>query len=745
MGQVEVTRSMSVPFTHLHTHSPEGSLLDGFMRIEEAIHLAQSWGMDSIGISDHGTMAAYPKFNDLCKKNGIKPVFGMEAYITPNRHYTKADFEGVVYDEDEEGNHIFTLLTDEEVEASSDWTATDALRTKTEQNKMLKEAKEFLRNESWKELEASGLQLADMKKKEQNKYLKEQQKDLLERKHLCVKGDVSRKKFFEWFPRIGHLLLVAKTNEGYHNLVQLCNLGQLDGFYGKPRIDYESIKKYGAGIVATTACLGSNTSQLIKSGHLEEAKEEIERYKEAFDEVYLEIQPSRQPDQWLVNNQLMEWSKEMNLPLIATSDVHMVYHDDLPMHEQLMNINKGHQNEDSSDISVYDSAFFMHPDDMLENGIPPEALENAHNLAMSTDVTALDDNDWKYPVYNLPEGFDSDSYLRYLAEKGLFERYMEDASSVINWDEYVHRLNYELDIIKGKKIAAYFIIVWDFLNECHRRNILTGPGRGSAAGSLVAYSIRITNIDPIRWDLLFERFINPERPGFPDIDSDVDGAKRGEIIDYLAEKYGRNQIAQIGTYIQMKSKSVLKDIGRVHDIDHNEINKVTKLMPNDITLSEAVDEIPEVRGLVDKYPQLLEEGLKAEKLPKTASIHACGVEVSPVDIYSNLPLMPGKNGEVTTEYEGPELEKQGFIKFDILGISTLQQINGAKELAEERNGIKIDLETVDYYSDREIYKLIQKGDTAGLFQLESEGMTGVFTGLKYVDFEAVTAGVAMYR
>lgn len=496
-----------IPFTHLHTHSPEGSLLDGFMRIEKAVAVAKEWGMDAIGISDHGTMAAHEKFYRVCKQEGLHPVLGMEAYITPNKLYKKADFESVDFVSDEEGRYIFGFLLPEEISKESGWTEVESLKPEKLFKEIMGICREqfltplvqasMLPGQKWPTAKAAVSRL-------QNAYKIEQENT---GRKLCIKADATRRDFFSWFPRMGHLLLIAKNNEGYQNLLQLNSIGQLQGFYGKPRIDYEDIKRYGKGIVCSTACLGSIPSRLIMQGHLEAAKEEIFRYQEAFDEVFLEIQPSRQPDQWVVNNQLIAWSKELGLPLLATSDVHMVSKDEQSIHEALTNIGKGgtkEKSEDDNDISVYDSAYFMHPEEMLSNGIPEQALQNAYDLSHRCQVDFLEQTDTKYPSYEVPPGYDFDSYLAKLAREGLFALFM-NKGYVKDYSGYQQRLEYELSIIANKGLSAYFVIVWDYVNWARTQGIFVGPGRGSGAGSLVLYAIGITNIDPLKYDLLFER------------------------------------------------------------------------------------------------------------------------------------------------------------------------------------------------------------------------------------------------
>lgn len=745
------TEQPIIPFTHLHTHSPEGSLLDGFMRIDKAIELIKSWGMDSLGISDHGTMAAHGKFYHACKDAGIHPVLGMEAYITPNKTFKKADFESVDFIQDASEKYIYTFISQEErVTSDKTWTVVEELKPKKLATSMLNDAKSlFLISEIEKTL-MEGQKLPDKKAaltRMMNAYIKTQRES---GKELCVEANSERRDYYSWFPRIGHLLLMAKNNQGYQNLLELNAIGQLEGFYGKPRIDFEDIKRLGSGIIATTACLGSITSQLIRDGRLTEAKAEIMRLVEAFDEVYLEIQPSRQPEQWVVNNQLIAWSKELGLPLLATSDAHMVSHDEMFIHEALTNIGKGGASDTSdkdSDISVYDSAYLMHPQMMLENGIPPEAIQNAYELSHKCQVDFLEDTETKFPEYQVPKGFTFDSYLAELAHKGLFDLFMRK-TYIEDIQLYQKRLDYELEIIAMKNLSAYFVIVWDYVNAARKKGIYVGPGRGSGCGSLVLFALKVTNLDPIKYDLLFERMLNPERPGFPDIDVDFDFFRKSEVLDYLKEKYGDSNVAQIGTYTTLSSKIVLKDVGRILDIDHNEINNFNKELPSSngkvMDLADAVEEVPAIVAARKKYPKLFELALEVQSMPRGAGVHPCGVLVGNAPLQEVVPLMRSKEEHAVTQYEGGPLEDLGYIKFDILSLKNLSVMRIAVDLIKERHGVDIDINNIEP-DNKEVFSMIQKGNTQGQFQLESPGMTQVFTGLTTVDFNSLMAGVALYR
>lgn len=494
-----------VQFTHLHTHSPEGSLLDGFMRIEKAIAKVKANGMDALGISDHGTMAAHYKFNKLCREEGIHPVFGMEAYITYDKTFKKENFEHIDIVQDEEGNYQFKFLKEEE-EIRGNWFPANSFSTKKRQNEVERLAKqtygvELLKAEVGEE---------DMPTKKPtitrqvNRIFKEYYENGYQ---LYLQADTSQRDFFSWFPWSGHLLLIARNDEGYQNLLRLNNIANVEGFYRKPRVDYKDIEKYGNGIIATTACRGSSFNQLLLRGKQKEAEEELQRYMKAFDKVYIELQPSRDPDQLFVNQKGQEIAKKYNLPIIVTTDAHMVDKDEEDLHSTMTNIGQGSSNyeEDESDISAYDTAYLMTQEEILSYGIPPEALQNAYDLSHECKVTFLDDISVKYPEYEVPAGYTFDSYLSELAWNGLFDLFLTK-DYITDYDTYQERLEYELQIIKDKGLSAYFIIVWDYINWSKEQEIYMSPARGSGGGSLVALALGITyGLDPIKYGLLFER------------------------------------------------------------------------------------------------------------------------------------------------------------------------------------------------------------------------------------------------
>lgn len=545
-----------IPFTHLHLHTPD-SRLDGMVRIEELIKLAKEFGMDAVGVSEHGNMASHFKFYSKAKEAGLHPVLGMEAYITPHRSWTDANFKKVNYAERKPSLlehmaylsrgwkkptktavenavsvedfidpgvrqdildsdfmlHDLTVMTAEEMESDPTYINVRDVKPKAVADELAKQAKAVLAAElisEYYDAHADYLSLKDAMKSAQSLWASFTR----QKRYICVRIDPRQKEHFQWRPHLNHLLLIAMNNKGYENLLQLNYIGQIEGFYRKPRVDYEAIKKYGEGIAATSACLGGEIPQLILKKHYRVAKNLARFYQSCFERFYFEIQPSSQPDQHEVNSVLIQWSEEMGIPLIATSDVHMLKHEELEIHANFTVIGKNSKkdDQDENDISVYESCYFMHPQEMLQKGIPQIALQNAYDLSHACQVT-LDNSDLKFPVYDVPDGFDFDSYLAHLSHEALFQKYLE---LDFDLEHYTKRMNYELEVIRMKKLSAYFIIVWDYINEARRLNILVGPGRGSAAGSLVSWMLGITNIDPVRWNLLFTRMLNPERESMPD-------------------------------------------------------------------------------------------------------------------------------------------------------------------------------------------------------------------------------------
>lgn len=697
--------SNPVKFTHLHLHTP-WSLLDGFCRIDDMIELAKEYGMDSIGVSEHGNCHSHVEFYNACKEADIKPILGCEAYITPNRRWKKAEFDVL-----------------------------GAPRSK----------RVFVKKDDMKKHGAIAIPETLMKEYELEKVRKAEEEDAAlpakNRRVYCYIPEEGKETLFNMRPRAAHLLMIAKNAEGYQNLIKISTIAHLEGQYYKPRSDYETIKRYGKGIIATSACLGGEIPQCILRGRNKLGKNIARFYQSCFDEFYFELQPADNPEQKIVNAVLQEWSKEMDIPIVATSDAHMLKKEELPIHSALTKIGK---NEDDSDISIYQDCYFKSAKEMLDGGVPQEALENAHDIAQRCNVE-LELGNLKLPNFPVPEGYTLDTYLAKLVNEGLFDLALR---SDIDFEVYQARIDFELEVIKKKGLSGYFLIVWDFIKFAKDNDILVGPGRGSGAGSLVAYLLKIVNIDPIKYKLLFERFLNPERKALPDIDTDFDYERRHEVIEYVTRKYGTENVAQIGTFSTLTSKAAFKDIARGLGIDHTLINEMNKLIPvlfgQPYTVEQALDEVAELREWQEKYPKLFELAMQVEKLPRSQSIHACGVVITPIPVTDVVPLMRGKSEEVVTQYDSETLEMLGLLKFDFLGLKNLSVINIARKLVQQNHGVTIipdDLEP----NDPAVFRLIKDGHTDGIFQIESPGMKKMFRSMNKVDIEDLIAGISLYR
>lgn len=480
--EITTNKEEEVKFAHLHLHTPY-SLLDGFCRIDQMIELAKTFGMDTIGVSDHGNCHAHYEFYTKCIAAGIKPILGFEAYITPNRKWKKVDFDSQIMNDQ-------AFRTKAEIEELG-YVVDKTVPTFTKKAASLPEHVALL---------------SAMNSQDPDTYAKLKAST---RWYWSGSLDDRQSNLFKWRPRMAHLLLIAKTQEGYENLLKLSSIGYLEGFYGKPRIDYAAIKEYGKGIIATSSCLGGEIPQLIRANKYQAAKNLVAFYQSCFDEFYFEIQPSTMPEQIHLNQVLMQWSEEMNIPLVATSDAHMLRPEEKPVHASITMIGK---NEDPNDVSVYEHCVFYSAQEMIAMGIPPKALQNAYDIAQSCDVK-LDIGEMKFPKFETPGGISFDHHLAQLSFEALLDFALKKN---VDFEVYQERLIYELGIISQKQLSAYFLIVWDYIKYAKDRGILVGPGRGSAAGSLVAYLLKITNIDPIKYNLLFERMLNPERKAMPD-------------------------------------------------------------------------------------------------------------------------------------------------------------------------------------------------------------------------------------
>ncbi len=550
---------MKLPFTHLHLHT-EYSMLDGSSKIDELVRRIKELGMDSVAITDHGVMYGVIDFYKACKREGIHPVIGCEAYVAPR-------------------------------------------------------GREF----------------------KENKY------------------DASNY----------HLVLLAENEAGYANLMKLISFGFVEGFYYKPRIDFELMEKYSEGIIALSACLGGHIPQLILSDQLEEAKEMALKYQSIFgrDNYYLELQRHGYEEETKVNETLVEMSKELGIPLVATNDSHYTYEDDVQSHDILLCIQTNKKVTDQDRMRYLGGQFYVKsPEEMYELfSDHKEALENSYRIANRCQLD-FEFGVTKLPKFDVPSPYTPVSYLRKLCEDGLKERYGEEAF------KHQERLDYELKTIENMGYVDYFLIVWDFIRYARENDIIVGPGRGSAAGSIVSYCLRITDIDPIRYSLIFERFLNPERVSMPDIDIDFCYERRGEVIDYVIHKYGAEKVAQIITFGTMAAKAVIRDVGRAYDMPYSDVDRIAKMIPSELkmTIDKALNVNKELAALYaedEQVRQLIDTSKRLEGLTRHSSIHAAGVVICDRPVYDYVPLNSNEES-VTTQFTMGTLEELGLLKMD---------------------------------------------------------------------------------
>lgn len=543
----------------------------------------------------------------------------------------------------------------------------------------------------------------------------------------------------------GHLVLLAKNEEGYQNIIKLVSNGFLDGFYYKPRIDYEELSKYSKGIICLSACLAGDVQQLLLQDQYENAKNMAMRLKDMFEEdsFYLELQDHNMPEQKKVNIGLVKLSKETGIPLVATNDVHYINKEDAKAHDILLCIQTGKIMEDTGRMRFPNEEFYLKsPEEMKELfSFAPEAIANTVKIADQCNFD-FDFNTIHLPEYEVPDSISKANYLRDLCFDGLNKRYSPITK------ELEKRLNDELAVIEKMGYVEYFLIVWDFIKYAKDNKIPVGPGRGSAAGSIVAYTLGITDVDPIKYNLIFERFLNPERISMPDIDIDFCYERREEVIDYVKEKYGEDKVAQIITFGTMAARAAIRDVGRVVNMPYNEVDKIAKQIPFAIgmTIEKALNMNPELKKIYDEDSQskyLIDMAKRLEGMPRHASTHAAGVVISKKPLKEHVPLYVHDDNS-TTQFTMGTLEELGLLKMDFLGLRTLTVIKDAIELIEKNHGIKIDFSSSNY-DDKNVYELISRGDTLGLFQLESAGMIQFLKELKPNCFEDIIAGISLYR
>ena len=546
--------------------------------------------------------------------------------------------------------------------------------------------------------------------------------------------------------RYYHMVLLAKNDLGYHNLMKIVSRGFTEGFYYKPRVDYEVLEQFHEGIIALSACLAGEIPSLIRKGQYEEAKKTALKYRDLFGEnsFYLELQDHGLSEQRDVNNSLLRMSKETGIPLVVTNDIHYIYDTDAEAHDILLCIQTGKKLADENRMRYEGGQYFCKSEEEMKRLFPyaREAIENTHKIADMCNVEIVF-GEQKVPKFDVPGGGDAFLYLKQLCEEGIVKRYENPGK------ELYDRLYYELDTIKNMGYVDYFLIVWDFIHYARQHDIAVGPGRGSAAGSLVSYCLTITNIDPIRYNLLFERFLNPERVSMPDIDIDFCFERRQEVIDYVVEKYGKEKVVQIITFGTMAAKAVLRDVGRVMDIPYAQVDAVAKMVPNDlhITLDKALSMNPDLRKVYETDEQMhhmIDMAKRLEGLPRHSSMHAAGVVIGQEAIDEYVPLSRGSDDAITTQFTMTTIEELGLLKMDFLGLRTLTVIQDAVHLIEKDTGKVIEIEKINY-NDKNVYEMLSQAKTEGVFQLESAGMKSFMRELQPESLEDVIAGISLYR
>lgn len=638
---------MDKKFTHLHVHT-HYSLLDGLGKIDDLLARALEYKMDSLAITDHGTMYGVIEFYQKAQKAGIKPIIGCEFYVSPNG---------------------------------------------------------------------------------------------LENKRPRVDED----RF--------HLILLAENNQGYQNLMKLVTEAHLKGFYYKPRIDLKILKKYSAGLIGCSGCVQGEIAQLALSNKMKEAEKKALEYQSILgkNNYFLELQHLPQFEkQVLANERLKKISKKTGIPLVATADVHYVNKDDGMVQDILMCLQTGRKMADTNRLSMKEFKLHLRSKDEMYEAFSEdiEALENTQKIADRCQVEIEFDNH-KLPDYKVPKGFTPQTFLKKLCEKGLKERYGKNVTEV-----HTKRLKYELGVIEKMGFAGYFLIVQDFVNWAKDNGIIVGPGRGSAAGSIIAYLTKITNIDPIEYNLLFERFLNPDRISLPDIDLDFPDDRRDDVLEYVRNKFGRDHVAQIITFGTMAAKAAIRDAGRVLGFEYAYCDKLSKMVPDFTKLPDALEKSTELKNEYHKNNDaktILDAALRLEGVARHASVHACGVVITPQPVveYTPLQYMTGKEDQgAVTQYNASSkssyVEKIGLVKMDFLGLKNLTIIQNALKIIKKTTGDVIDIDTLPM-DDKKTFELLQRGDTTGVFQLESSGMKRYLRQLKPTVFEDIIAMVALYR
>ena len=669
-----------------HLHvHTEYSLLDGSNKIKEYVKRVRELGMDSAAITDHGVMYGVIDFYKAAKAEGINPIIGCEVYVAPNSRF------------------------DKELTGGED--------------------------------------------------------------------------------RYYHLVLLAENNTGYANLMKIVSRGFTEGYYYKPRVDMEVLNEFHEGIIALSACLAGEVQRYISKGLIDEAQKAARKYEACFGKgnYFLELQDHGIPEQKTVNAALLKMSKELDIPLVVTNDVHYTYAEDEKSHDVLLCIQTAKKLADEDRMRYVGGQYYVKSEEEMKGLFPYawEAVENTQRIADRCHVE-IEFGVTKLPHFEVPEGYDSWTYLNKLCYDGLYERYgvREDVKTADRAGEepgrtaeadslepgrpeagnrpasggipegqsresLIERLEYELNVIRNMGYVDYFLIVWDFINYAKVNDIMVGPGRGSAAGSIVSYCLKITDIDPIKYNLLFERFLNPERVSMPDIDIDFCFERRQEVIDYVGEKYGADKVVQIVTFGTMAAKGVIRDVGRVMDLPYSYVDSIAKMVPNElnVTIDRALSANPEFRKMYETDEQvksLIDMSKRLEGLPRHTSMHAAGVVICSKPAEEFVPLSRGSDGAITTQFTMTTIEELGLLKMDFLGLRTLTVIQNAVHFVEKTKGVHLDMNQIDY-DDKAVLASLGTGRTDGVFQLESGGMKSFMKELKPQSLEDIIAGISLYR
>ena len=703
------------PYVHLHVHS-QYSLLDGQAAIKELVNKASSDGMRGIALTDHGTMFGIKEFYNCIKKKNA-PILAQEKELKAKINSLKEQ----------------DTLSDDEQQTLSELES----ELKTVQAQVFKP---IMGCETY--CARRGRALKD--------------KNVPHPYYPNRSADNSG-----W-----HLILLAKNLQGYKNLIKMVSISFTEGFYGKPRIDKELLEKYHEGIIVSSACLGGEIAQHIMHGNIAEAEKSIEWFKGIFgDDYYLEVQRHKtdKPDgntsvyeeQERVNGVILELAKKHGVKVIATNDSHFVNEEDAEAHDRLVCLSTGKRVDDQQRLHYTKQEWIKTQAEM--NAIfadIPEVLRNTQEILDKVELYSID-NPPLMPDFPIPEGFaNDDEYLRHLTYIGAEKKYGENLT-----DEVRERIDFELSTIKNMGFPGYFLIVQDFIAAARSMGVFVGPGRGSAAGSAVAYCLNITDIDPIKYDLLFERFLNPDRISMPDIDIDFDDDGRAEVLRWVTEKYGYEKVAHIITYGTMATKSSIKDVARVYGVDIPTSNRLAKLVPDKIegvkkvTLKDAIEHVPELAKAAVGTDTLVRETLKyAQQLEgnvRNTGVHACGIIIGKTDISDVVPISTVEDKEtkeklLVTQYEGSVIEETGLIKMDFLGLKTLSVIKEALLNIKARHGVEVDIDNIPL-DDPKTYKLYSDGKTIGTFQFESAGMQKYLRELRPSAFEDLIAMHALYR